>query len=575
VRIRKITVENFRALRKIEIQPANYCVIVGENAAGKSSLVQALRLLFDVDARQLVAGITEDDINADAVKAGENQFAIAVEIGDLQKHAELRAAFDRSIAADGAEQYVTIVGGYYADAGDPNAELEWHTFVMPPPNTKAEPVPFTSRMARLLPLYYLNAVRDAARETRPTGQGLLGRLLDDISLNDIASQLTAAVATVNAHLLQSVDLGKLAVDLTALVQPHLFGGAGQLQFALAAEDIDSIMRSLRLLLQTGASSLDLGRHATGLQNLVLIALFRHLVQRASSVFPILVCEEPESHLHPNAQRRIARDLGALPGPTIITTHSTVVVEGTDPLSIVRLAQRASGVTAHQWTNVGVAERTDFAQFLRSGRSEAVFARAIILVEGESEAIALPAFARQLGLDLERDGVCVVRADGNAFGFMLRAIGSAALNIPVVVTYDADSLANTNTVLVAARDAGLLQPTAVAAVRRGTAAQKRALLDPLGWIAADPNFEGVVCASGYDATALSLINAEGETTSLDNFLRANGLTRDAFGLASYIVSKTGEWAKIPFARAVRDAVPSVGRVPLCYENALRTGVRLAM
>lgn len=574
MRIRKISVENFRALRNLEVRPSAYTVVVGENAAGKTSLVHALRLLFDVEARHLVADLTDDDINHDAARAGATGFAVAVEIGELQHHAELRAAFDRSIATEGTEQYVTIAGGYYADPGDPGANREWHAFVLPPPGTQAEKVPFTPRMARLLPLYYLDAVRDAARETRPTGRGLLGRLLDEVSLDDVAAKLTAAVATVNAHLLTSVDLGKLATDLTALVKPHVFGAAGKLQFALAAEDLESIMQALRLLLQTGGGSMDLGRHATGIQNLVLIALFRHLVQRATNVFPMLVCEEPESHLHPAAQRRIALDLASLMGPTIVTTHSTVIIERTDPGAIVRLAQRATGITAHQWTTPGVRERTDFAQFVRSGRADAVFARALILVEGESEAIALPAFAAVLGLDLDRDGVSIVRADGNAFGFMLRALGPAALNIPVVVTYDTDSLANANQVLLAARDAGLITEQAASTARKGTPAQKRALLDPLGWIPADPNFEGVVCGAGYDATALATVTAEGATASFANFLQQNGLQQDATGLASYLVSKPGEWLKIPFARAVRAAAPTIGRVPECYENALRAAVRLA-
>ena len=241
---------------------------------------------------------------------------------------------------------------------------------------------------------------------------------------------------------------------------------------------------------------------------------------------------------------------------------------------MRLAQRAGGISSHQWTNPGATERTDFAQFVRSGRADAIFARAIILVEGESEAIALPAFAAYLGLDLDRDGVFVARADGNAFGFMLRALGATALNIPVVVTYDTDSLAQANQVLLAARDAGLLQNPAVAAVRAGAPAQKRALLDPLGWIPADPNFEGEVCAAGYAPTGLGMIRAQGEEGSLDAYLQANSHNKDATGIAAYLVSKSGKHLKIPFARAVAAAVPSVARVPTCYETALRTAVRLA-
>lgn len=573
MRLRKIAVEGFRALRQIEIAPADYTVLVGENAAGKSSLVHALRLLFDVEARELVSQLTEDDINHDALRAGSREFTVKVEVGALERHPELRAAFDRSIAKDGTEQYVTVLGAYRVDPSDPQGELEWSVFVMPPPGSQADMIPFTSRMARLIPLYFLSAVRDAARETRPTGRGLLGRLLDDLSLDDVATQLKTAVAGVNSQLLASAGLSQLGNDLTQLIEPLLVGGTGQLRFALAAEDIASIVKALRLLLQTGTVPMDFARHATGTQNLVLVGLFRHLVQRAVGVFPILVCEEPESHLHPSAQRRLARDLAALPGPTIVTTHSPVIVERTLPTSIVRLSGRMSGVSAHQWKSVGVQERTDFAQFIRSGRSDAVFARAIVLVEGESEAIALPAFAKQLGLDLDRDGVCIVRADSNAFGCLLRALGVDALNIPVVVTYDTDALSHDKKLLQAAEAAGLLTPVAIAVVG-GTSEERKALLDGIGWLGAVENFEGEVCAAGYGPTALAAIASSGRAQSFETFLQTNGLARDGTGAAKYIVSDAGKRLKVSLARAVADAVPTVQQVPACYKLALETAIRMA-
>lgn len=78
VRIRKLTVQNFRALRNVEIRPVDYTVLVGGNASGKSSIVHALRLLFDVDARHLVSDLTEEDINHEALQAGTVALVVAV-----------------------------------------------------------------------------------------------------------------------------------------------------------------------------------------------------------------------------------------------------------------------------------------------------------------------------------------------------------------------------------------------------------------------------------------------------------------------------------------------------------------
>jgi hypothetical protein len=76
------------------------------------------------------------------------------------------------------------------------------------------------------------------------------------------------------------------------------------------------------------------------------------------------------------------------------------------------------------------------RYLQEDRSDMLFARAVILVEGQAEYYALPAFARTLGLDLDRAGVSVVFVNGIG-NFPTYHEILAAFHIPHVILMDGD------------------------------------------------------------------------------------------------------------------------------------------
>ncbi len=78
------------------------------------------------------------------------------------------------------------------------------------------------------------------------------------------------------------------------------------------------------------------------------------------------------------------------------------------------------------------------RYLREDRSDMLFARAVILVEGQAEYYALPAFARTLGLDLDQAGVSVVFVNGIG-NFPTYHEILAAFHIPHVIIMDGDGL----------------------------------------------------------------------------------------------------------------------------------------
>jgi len=577
MRLRRILIRNFRNLCKVEIRPMSTMVIVGENNTGKSNLLHALRLLLDPRAAGFQAELSEDDINDAARAAGESWFSVTLEIGDLQKHQEVEAVFRDRIDQDGNETYVTIEGRYEPDD---DGILTWKAQVLAPKGRYNDPIPLSGRMMRSIPLYYLDAVRDAARDTRATGRGLLAQLLGSVDFTDVQNEVAGYIRDANAALGRSQDIADLTEGMTKYLVPHIPGGQGEISIAVAGDDPVHLARGFRLHLrrEPGARAYDISRHGTGLQNLVLVAMFRHRIASVESVEPILAIEEPEAHLHPHAQRRLFKDMDEIEGPVLLTTHSPAIVEHANPLSIVRLhASRPDEVTAHQLDPQTIDEDDLklLARLMRGGRADAFFARVLIVVEGPSEVIALPAFADSMGYDLDRDCVSVVSADGNAYAFILRACQSDQFAIPTVVTYDTDVLKHDNKLLKEAHKAGLIDYTTEKSLRKGAPLDRQATLTSIGWIGADANFEEEICRAGYLGVAIGVIDSAGATGAMDYHLASKGLRRDAQGVALFLTeTRKGKDLKVPVARAVADAVKPVGCVPDCYAEAIRRAVALA-
>ncbi|MBU4265658.1 MAG: AAA family ATPase [Candidatus Altiarchaeota archaeon] len=577
MKIRKIKVKNFRNLRKIEVYPTQTTIFVGENNTGKSNLLYALRLLLDPDAKRLESEISEDDINDAAKSEGENSFSIAIEIGDLQKHQELEAIFRDRISQEGEETYITIEGKYEPDEEGPHT---WNVQVLTPEGRHNDPIPFSPRMARSIPLYFLDAIRDAQKEMRATGRGALSQLLNDIELGDVEEDIITNIRNANKALSRNEGINDLVKCITTLLSPHIPGSQGDVSMTVATEDPTQLVKGLRLNLkrQSDYRAYDMSRHGTGLQNLVLIAMFRHRISTAGGIQPILAIEEPEAHLHPQAQRCLQKDLEKIDGPVLLTTHSPAIVECSDPLGLIRLTSTDQNqATTHQIDSSKINENDLklLARMMRSGRADAFFARAIIVVEGASEVIALPAFAEQKGYNLDRDGISVVPANGNSFSYILHSCNSEHFSIPVAVTFDTDALQSNNGLVNEAYKAGLINEEDRDSGKNGSAETRQTTLEKIDWIPVESNFEEEIARIGYLSVILRVIDDEGATSSLDNYLTNQSFTKDAQGVAQFLNNNPrGKRLKVPVARAVANEVETVGRIPDCFDKAFKKAIYLA-
>jgi putative ATP-dependent endonuclease of the OLD family len=215
----------------------------------------------------------------------------------------------------------------------------------------------------------------------------------------------------------------------------------RLQLAAGLPTLRGMIAQSILSIDDGVE-LGLEHHGLGMQRSLVISILRTWCEyvrnrRRDYLFAI---EEPEIYLHPHANRVLLSLLEEIAGhdQVLFTTHSSEFVNRTPLTNIITVYRDHAGTHAVQPKLTRLAPDTlvKVQRYLQEDRSDMLFARAVILVEGQAEYYALPAFARTLGLDLDRAGVSVVFVNGIG-NFPTYHEILAAFYIPHVILMDGD------------------------------------------------------------------------------------------------------------------------------------------
>ena len=192
---------------------------------------------------------------------------------------------------------------------------------------------------------------------------------------------------------------------------------------------------------------------------------------------LLLVEEPELYLRPQAQRylyRVLRDFSIAGNQVIYSTHSPAFlnVARLDELVFVERVP-STGTRAVQPEPVSADEDFRVMTEFDAARSELFLARAAVLVEGLTEKLVLPFVFSALGSDVDREAISIIECGGKP-NIPLFARICEAIGIPFVVVHDSDRRPSGR--LVAAE-------RALNALIADTAGEERVIV-------LDPDFEAV-------------------------------------------------------------------------------------
>jgi putative ATP-dependent endonuclease of OLD family len=340
MQIKCVTISNFRSIKHVEMELGATTVLIGPNNAGKTAILEAIRIALTRRWGQRGTGFTEYDVHLSASrpdpKVGD-PVTIDVEMQEsvpsewpLELHETLADIIQVNPVSGQASILMRVSCSW--DAGEESYVPKWEFL-------NVDRLPLTGKGARatnlqeffpFLPVFYLAALRDAGEEFAAKGQ-FWGRLLRTAQIPDALEQKSARVFNLLNKKFLTADpmLGDLAASLSDIGRVATTGTNAQANLRILPLNTWDLLSKAEVIYQTDGAKpwLPLVRHGQGVQSLSVMFLFRTFVEllleelyRAEST-PVLAMEEPETHLHPQAARSLFQHISKLPGQKIVSTHS--------------------------------------------------------------------------------------------------------------------------------------------------------------------------------------------------------------------------------------------------------------
>lgn len=345
MRITAVRIDNFRSIKSLNIELGEKTVFIGPNNAGKTAILDAVRIALTRRWGQRGTGFTEYDIHlANEHDDPKTSPGVSIELRVEESIPNewpdtVQQALDEIIQTDPltGKNSITLNVSYAWNVADGSFQPTW-TFL----NAARQPLIGGSarrvnleRFWQYVPVFYLGALRDADDEFSTRSQ-FWGRLLKAMEIPPaLEGRVERILKLVNARLLGADPrLGEIAKTLSGATRIAAGDRDGAVDLQLLPVKSWDLLSKAEIILRNEPDWpwLPLQRHGQGVQSLTVIFLFQAFVQHLlaetyeDESTPILALEEPETHLHPQAARTLWPHVNDLPGQKIITTHSPYFVQ---------------------------------------------------------------------------------------------------------------------------------------------------------------------------------------------------------------------------------------------------------
>ena len=377
MKITKIHIENFRSIKNATINLNEITALVGENNAGKTAILRALNSVFNYEYEK------EFFLNAMHRYWKKTITKITVMFDEIP---------DKDIYREKLTDGVLCLRFQYSYSKSRNGRMLYCLNDNSKVNVDDD---FVTELKKDIDFVYIPANR-GGKDLKWSEYSILSRVvkayLQDYTKNrDLLSNQVARTAKS----IQNQVLTRLETELSELNMVDDFGNY-KLSFG---ENIDYeiFLDQIKLYLDDEEPMMPVSEYGSGVKSLTVIALHRMLA-KLNNVSIVLGIEEPETNLHPQAQKKFIASLKEnrqdCETQAIFATHSTVIVDALEHQDIVLVRREkdekrgfhssTSQLPVDFWNLHNIAELKHY-NFFKYRNSDFFFAKYVVITESITDA----------------------------------------------------------------------------------------------------------------------------------------------------------------------------------------------
>ncbi|ENZ4839414.1 ATP-dependent endonuclease [Klebsiella pneumoniae] len=410
--LERVEIVGFRGINRLSLMLEQNNVLIGENAWGKSSLLDALTLLLspEFDLYHFV----RDDFwfPPGDIQGREHHLHIILTFRETEpgRHRVRRFRPLQRCWVPCDDGYHRVFYRLEGELAEDDSVMTLRSFIDGEGEALVlEEIDELARhLVRLMPVLRLRDARFMRRIHN-------GTVPHSPQIEITARQLDFLSRELVSHP-QKLSDGQIRQGLSAMVQllEHYFAeqSSAQTRHRLMRRRSHDEQRSWRYL---DIINRMIDKPGGRSHRVILLGLFATLLQAKGTVRldrdarPLLLIEDPETRLHPIMLSVAWHLLNLLPLQRVTTTNSGELLSLTPVEQVCRLVRESTRVSAWRLGPGGMnaEESRRIAFHIRFNRASSLFARCWLLVEGETETWVINELARQCGHHFDAEGVKVI------------------------------------------------------------------------------------------------------------------------------------------------------------------------
>lgn len=410
--LERVEIVGFRGINRLSLMLEQNNVLIGENAWGKSSLLDALTLLLspEFDLYHFV----RDDFwfPPGDIQGREHHLHIILTFRETEpgRHRVRRFRPLQRCWVPCDDGYHRVFYRLEGELAEDDSVMTLRSFIDGEGEALVlEEIDELARhLVRLMPVLRLRDARFMRRIHN-------GTVPHSPQIEITARQLDFLSRELVSHP-QNLSDGQIRQGLSAMVQllEHYFAeqSSAQTRHRLMRRRSHDEQRSWRYL---DIINRMIDKPGGRSHRVILLGLFATLLQAKGTVRldrdarPLLLIEDPETRLHPIMLSVAWHLLNLLPLQRVTTTNSGELLSLTPVEQVCRLVRESTRVSAWRLGPGGMnaEESRRIAFHIRFNRASSLFARCWLLVEGETETWVINELARQCGHHFDAEGVKLI------------------------------------------------------------------------------------------------------------------------------------------------------------------------